>query len=198
MIIILDNGHGVDTQGKRSPDGRLLEYQWSREMTQRIGDELTRKGLIVELLVPEVYDVPLRVRCQRANELCKSKYPNETSLLLSIHCNASQNYNQWGDARGWGVYIAPNASTKSQWLAKCLYSEAKTRHLLGNRSFNKEGYIIQNLAICRDTICPAVLTENLFMDNQKDCTFLLSEEGKRTLTTLHVDGIEKYIQLMKG
>ena len=27
MKILIDNGHGIDTKGKRSPDGRLLEYR---------------------------------------------------------------------------------------------------------------------------------------------------------------------------
>ena len=36
MIILLDSGHGVDTPGKRSPDGVLREYKWCREMTQLV------------------------------------------------------------------------------------------------------------------------------------------------------------------
>ncbi len=30
MKILIDNGHGIDTKGKRSPDGRLLEYAQDR------------------------------------------------------------------------------------------------------------------------------------------------------------------------
>ena len=30
MKILIDNGHGIDTKGKRSPDGRLLEYAQNR------------------------------------------------------------------------------------------------------------------------------------------------------------------------
>ena len=40
---------------------------------------------------------------------------------------------------------------------------------------------------------PAVLTENLFMDNPSDCDFLLSEEGRQALVDLHVDGICAYL-----
>lgn len=32
--------------------------------------------------------------------------------------------------------------------------------------------------MCRDTKCPAILTENLFQDNKEDVDFLLSEKGK--------------------
>jgi len=43
--------------------------------------------------------------------------------------------------------------------------------------------------ILRHTSCPAILTENLFMDNQDDYNFLLSEEGRQAIVDLHVDGI---------
>ena len=57
----------------------------------------------------------------------------------------------------------------------------------------KQLYWVQSLAICRDTNCPAVLTENLFQDNKDDVEFLLSESGKQIITKLHVEGIKKYI-----
>ena len=31
-IILLDNGHGENTLGKRSPDGKLKEYAYAREI----------------------------------------------------------------------------------------------------------------------------------------------------------------------
>ena len=37
MLILIDNGHGCNTAGKRSPDGRLLEYQYAREIAKRAG-----------------------------------------------------------------------------------------------------------------------------------------------------------------
>ena len=47
----------------------------------------------------------------------------------------------------------------------------------------------------KHTRCPAVLTENLFQDNREDVEFLLSEEGKRAIVSLHVWGIMKYLGL---
>ena len=35
MKILIDNGHGVDTPGKRSPDGKLREYAWNRLIAGR-------------------------------------------------------------------------------------------------------------------------------------------------------------------
>ena len=44
MIIILDNGHGQETPGKRSPkwsDGtQLLEWEWTRRLVKAIYNQL--------------------------------------------------------------------------------------------------------------------------------------------------------------
>ena len=45
----------------------------------------------------------------------------------------------------------------------------------------------------RHTLCPAVLTENLFMDNANDVDFLQSHSGKEAITMLHVEGIREYL-----
>ena len=48
--------------------------------------------------------------------------------------------------------------------------------------------------ILKHTKCPAVLTENLFQDNKEDVDFLMSPEGKKAITDLHVKGIMKYLE----
>ncbi len=47
--------------------------------------------------------------------------------------------------------------------------------------------------ILRNTACAAVLSESLYMDNLEDCRFLLSEEGRRAIVRLHVEGVIKYL-----
>ena len=42
MKILIDNGHGSNTAGKRSPDGRLLEYAYTREIAERVVHSLPR------------------------------------------------------------------------------------------------------------------------------------------------------------
>ena len=34
--VLVDNGHGVETPGKRSPDGRLREYKYAREIAASV------------------------------------------------------------------------------------------------------------------------------------------------------------------
>ena len=62
-----------------------------------------------------------------------------------------------------------------------------TDNTYGDPDIEKDFYII------RHTSCPAVLTENLFMDNREDVAFLKSEEGSKSTVNLHVVGILKYL-----
>ena len=86
MKILIDNGHGSNTAGKRSPDGRLLEYAYTREIAERLVIELRKRGLDAERIVREEIDVPLAERCKRVNE-----YKASEAILISIHCNAAGN-----------------------------------------------------------------------------------------------------------
>lgn len=192
MIICLDNGHAKSTPGKRSPNGKLLEYAWTREIVKRLSDKLQANGYKTYIVTPETdVDVSLKERCRRINKVYKDN--NKQAISISIHINAAGSGASWLTARGWQVYISPNASSKSKKLAQCLYNEAKKANLKGNRSVPKEEYWVSNLAMCRDTNCPAVLTENLFMDNKEDVKYLLSEEGKETIVNLHYNAIVNYL-----
>ena len=139
------------------------------------------------------YDVRLNTRVQTINKYC-TKYGASNVLSVSIHCDAKGIGSKWENARGWSVRVALKHSTNSEKLAESLYNAAKSKGLKTRPYSAKSVYWSQNLAICRDTKCPAVLTENLFMDNKEDCEYLLSEEGRKTITALHIDGIVNYIK----
>ena len=192
MIIILDPGHGINTPGKRSPDGSLLEYKYCREIQNLVCDKLESLGYTVVNTVLTDEDMSLSKRCKIANNFCDI-YGNKNCLLVSIHCNAAGFGNKWMNASGWSVYISNNASNNSKKLAECLFNSAQKLGLKTRQPEPSQKYWTQNLAMCRDTKCPAVLTENLFQDNKKDVEFLLSEKGKETIVNLHVEGIINYI-----
>lgn len=191
-LCLLDAGHGCNTPGKCSPDKRLLEYQWAREMVQRIAKKLQALGVPVHILVPEDADIKLNERTRRANALCKQHGANKC-LLVSVHNNAAGGDGKWHDATGWSGFVAPKCSANSKRLAQLLYAEAAKAGLKGDRCVPACKYWVGNFAIVRDTNCPAVLTENLFMDNRQECDYLLSEYGKETLAQLHVNAIVNYI-----
>jgi N-acetylmuramoyl-L-alanine amidase len=191
MRVLIDNGHGVDTKGKRSPDGRLLEYKWAREIAQRLETALRSKAVDAQRLVTEECDICLPERVRRVNSVC-GQLGAKNVCLVSIHVNAASN-NGWCTARGWSEWIYTRADKESKCLAQLLYAEAERRGLQGNRSVPVRKYWMANFYILKHTKCPAVLTENLFQDNREDVDFLLSEEGKQTMVSLHVDAIMKYL-----
>ena len=194
MKVLIDNGHGSNTPGKCSPDGRLKEYAYTREIAVRLEAELRKKGIDAERIVKEEIDVPLSERCRRANE-----YKASETLLVSIHCNAAGNGSEWMQARGWEAWTSIG-QTKSDKLATCLYESAE-RYLPGlkMRKDMTDGDPDKESAfyILKHAKCPAVLTENLFQDNKEDVNFLLSDEGKRAIVNLHVQGIVNYLNNSK-
>ena len=192
MKVLIDNGHGSNTPGKRSPDGQLREYAYTREIAERLVMELRKNGIDADRIVKEEIDVPLAERCRRANE-----YKASEAVLDSIHCNAAGNGSDWMSARGWEAWTSVG-KTKADKLATCLYENAehclpgmKIRKDMTDGDQDKES----GFYILKHTKCPAVLTENLFQDNKEDVEFLLSEEGKLAIVNLHVWGIMKYLGL---
>lgn len=69
MRILIDAGHGIDTLGKRSPDGAFLEYRWNREVADYVYDQLEDFDFDVDLVVTETNDIPLKTRVRRVNEV---------------------------------------------------------------------------------------------------------------------------------
>lgn len=191
MKILIDNGHGENTPGKRSPDGRLQEWAYTREIADMVVLGLRKHGIDAERIVKENIDVSLSERCKRANNIYRETRKN--AILVSIHCNAAGNGTSWMNARGWGVYVSDNASFNSKRLASSLAQAAISKGVTVRKQSPGQDYWVQNLAICRDTNCPAVLTENFFQDNKEDVEYLLSSEGKRTVANIHVEGIINYL-----
>ncbi|MDR3133724.1 MAG: N-acetylmuramoyl-L-alanine amidase [Prevotellaceae bacterium] len=193
MKILIDNGHGIETPGKRSPvwpDGsQLFEWKYTREIARRVESELQKQGIDVDRIVKEDTDVSLSERCKRANAIA-DKVGIKNCLLVSIHNNALDT----GRASGWEIHTYLGKSQSDE-FATTFWNEAKSILPVGTkmRGDHSDGDpdFDSNFAILRDTKCPAVLTENLFMDNPNDCRYLLSNEGKEAITKIHVQSILK-------
>ncbi len=76
MKILIDDGHGIQTKGKRSLNGTLLEYAYTRDLARQIVKILQSRGYDSELLVPEDDDIPLSERVRRVNEICLTYEPS--------------------------------------------------------------------------------------------------------------------------
>lgn len=195
--IILDAGHGINTPGKRSPDGRFREYKFNRIIVNAVAEHLRLRGYDVEILTPEETDIPLPDRVDRANHMtCQPGLPIQKVCIISIHGNAAGNGSQWMKARGWCAYTC-KGHTLSDELANCLYKAARkylpgqrirTDYTDGDPDFEAQFYLLRN------TYAAAVLTENLFYDNPDDLAFLESIEGQKAIVALHVEGIVDFLE----
>ena len=199
MKILIDNGHGIQTKGKRSPDGKLLEYAYTRELARQIVTTLKARGYDSELLVPEDDDIPLSERVRRVNEICltyEPSWPAPTGhpnvILISLHLNAAGDGTKWMNATGWSCYTC-KGQTESDRLADCLYKAAEQilKNQIIRTDYARDGDPDweENFYILRHSLCPAVLVEQFFMDNKKDLAYLISDEGKRNLIDVIVGGV---------
>ena len=195
MKILIDPGHGIDTPGKRSPDGLFLEYLWNRQVADLILEGLVSAGVDASLVVTETNDVTLRNRVNRVNTIC-NRVGASNVLLVSVHANAAGNGSAWMNARGWSCYTS-KGKTKSDQVAECLYDafeeefqDRKIRKDMsdGDRDWEENFYVLQK------SKCPAVLLENFFYDNREECAWMLQEETKRRIASAAVKGIIKYIK----
>ena len=196
MKILIDNGHGVETPGKRSPDGRFREYAYNRLIARAIVEHLQCRGYDAQLLVPEEEDISLQERVRRANQLtCQIGRPVQDTILISIHVNAAGRGDRWYNATGWSCYTYYGHSLSDK-LATCL-CDAAIKNLPGHRlraDFSDGDPDIEApYYILKHTLCAAVLTENGFMDSEVSLKFLESEEGKKAIVALHVEGIIDYV-----
>jgi len=198
LIVLLDNGHGNNTAGKRSPkleDGRqLLEYQWARDVVRRIASMLEAEGIAYRVITPEEWDVDWKERCRRANRIAKES--DAPTIFISVHVNAAGMGDKWMEAYGWCAYTT-RGTTKADALATCLYEAAKEIFPEGKRLRRdySDGDPDQEagFAVLKHTSMPAVLTENFFMDCRKECEWLLTDEAKDMCARVHVEGIKKYM-----
>lgn len=209
VVVMLDNGHGCDTSGKRSPKlddelknkygvDRLYEYRYVRDIVSDLILRLGMNGIEVFDVVPEENDVPLHERVRRANEkYSQLKYVGKTAIYVSVHVNAKGNGKEWENATGWSAFTS-KGQTQGDKVADKLYEAAheildpirkKVRmdNSDGDEDWEENYYVLKN------TKCPAVLTENFFMDNRKDVDWLLSDGGREAIAQIHVNGILKYI-----
>lgn len=202
-VILLDNGHAQSTQGKRSPlfdDGsRFYEYEFARDIVRRIALELNKLGIKYHILVPEVKeDIALSTRANRANSYC-NRYGKNNCVFISVHANAAGMGDKWMNARGWSVYTTKGV-TKSDEIATIFWEEANKLLPKYNMTLRKDMTdgdpdYEANFTVIYKTICPAILTENLFQDNKIDASFLQSDLGREVIAKIHVNAIKRITNL---
>ena len=93
-----------------------------------------------------------------------------------------------------------SGQTESDRLAECL-CQAAIKNFPGRRirkirsdpsAWEEQFYIL------RKSWCPAVLTENFFMDNHSDLEYMQRRAGKQAVVDTHVEGIVEWLESKKS
>ena len=180
---ILDNGHGVDTPGKRSlplPDGRqFFEYKFNREVVDHMMLLLEASGYDAVRLVPEEYDVPLLTRVIRADMIAMKK----PSVLVSVHSNAYGEGKQFTIPRGIETYYF-ESSEHSRMLA-----DVFQENLVQVTGWRDRGIKGDRFYILRHSTMPAILTETGFYSNRDQLEDLLDPQWRIRIASAHVEAI---------
>lgn len=182
LLIALDDGHGIDTAGKRTPVvpelGRpIKENEFNRAVVKYMDEHLRHIGFKTLLVAPTDADTSLNARTNLANSKGADAY-------FSIHFDAMGNV--WGTAEGHSIFVYPG-STTSKKLAECV-----AEFLKHGTTQKWRGIKEQNFHVLRETKMPAILSENGFMDNKREALLMIDESFQKEVAREHVQGICKY------
>jgi N-acetylmuramoyl-L-alanine amidase len=177
--IVLDAGHGGTDSG--AVGNGLREKDLTLNIVKKIGDMLKDyEG--VEIIYTRTDDRFLELS-ERATIANKAK----ADFFLSVHINA-------GGGTGFESYIY-NGSVSAATIAYQNVIHAEIMKAIGN--IKDRGKKRANYAVLRGTKMPAILTENLFIDNPNDATKLKSEQFLLQVAHGHVEGIVKAFGLKR-
>lgn len=182
ILIALDDGHGMETIGKRTPalptlGGRQIrENEFNKAVVAIVDKELKRHGFKTILVAPTDADTPLATRVQTANKAKADAY-------ISVHYNAGSgvlNSNQGGIE----TYFY-QGSAQSESLARLIHTEM----LKGTTQRNRGLKVGNHLYVVKNTNMPAVLLECGFMDNEREALLMIDPAFQKETADEIVRGI---------
>jgi N-acetylmuramoyl-L-alanine amidase len=177
--IVLDAGHGGNDPGAVA--NGLKEKDLTLAIVKHIGRMLAEyEGVEVHYTRTDDRFLELSERAAIANKL-KADY------FISVHINA-------GGGTGFESYIY-NGGVSAKTITYQNVIHAEIMRAIGN--VTDRGKKRANYAVLRETRMPAILTENLFIDNANDATKLKSEQFLLQIAHGHVQGIVKAFGLKK-
>lgn len=185
--IILDVAHGIDAPGKRSPDGKHLEYVWSRNRVAKIYDNIhkSKNKITFDIFTPflnEINEAGLINRVKKYNDIAKNY---DATFVLSLHNDAFGD--NWSKPHGVSVWTS-KGETMSDKYATSLYNylinvypneKFRSTNWLNEHEINKDPDWEANFTILAGNkyikpLYDAVLLEWLFQTNKEDVKKLMN------------------------
>lgn len=184
MLIHLDAGHG-GKDGGAAANG-IKEKDIVLDLVKRIKAGL-EEYKDTEVLMSRDSDVFLSLdeRTRKANAA-------NADIFVSVHCNAATAT----AARGFESYIYPNSGAATSAFQNVMHAEI-VKQISGVVGFEDRGKKSANFAVLRQSKMKAILTENLFVTNPADAALLKTDSYLQKLAQGHINGIEKFLGLIK-
>jgi len=181
-LIALDDGHGMETPGKRTPvfpDGTVMkENEFNRAVVKHLDEDLRRIGFNTLLTAPTDEDTPLEDRVKKANDA-------KADIYVSVHVNAFKGI--WDASLGGQETYHYHTSVKGKQLAAAIH-----KNLIQGTPLIDRGIKPGNFYVLRETDMPAVLPECGFMDASNDAKHLRTEEYRKECAIEISRGICEY------
>jgi N-acetylmuramoyl-L-alanine amidase len=143
----------------------IYEGVSNRDIKNRLISFMKSSNLKYIDVCPSELDIPLDLRVDIINEICK-EYGRDKCVLISLHSNASESH----EGRGFEVWTSVGETKSDKYaeiLAKQLihdFPDIRWRKDTVTGELDKESQFY----ILRWTKCPAILPECLFFDNYDD------------------------------
>lgn len=169
LMVILDDGHGINTPGKRSPDGTLLENEFNSDVLMKVSEKLCKYKVTHTILCPEDKDIKLPVRIKREHDIVENLNPKHKAVLISIHADAYQPTDEleFNDANGTTVFYYSKANEA---LAKDFCN-----HICQLTKTRVRGAKHGNFMMLRESKSMSFLVEAGFMTNLRELELLKSD-----------------------
>jgi N-acetylmuramoyl-L-alanine amidase len=183
MLVCLDAGHGMDTEGKRTPefdDGTIIhEAEQNYPVMFKVAEYLEYNEFNVVITNENIeYDMPLGERTDIANE-------SEADIFISIHKNAISG--QWQtDARGIETFVIQKGY-EAERLANGVQEK-----LIEETKMLDRGVKEANFHVLRETNMPAILVELGFMDYREEAEQMLDETWHERFARAITKGVCEY------
>ncbi|MFC7063014.1 N-acetylmuramoyl-L-alanine amidase family protein [Halobacillus seohaensis] len=189
-LIALDDGHGKNTSGKRTPyidhlGHSIRENEFNKQVVKYLDTELKRNGFDTLLVAPTDVDTSLSKRTKRANNAGADAY-------VSIHYNAYDGSFTGSNPSGIELYVYPgNLNRKAGKLAYHIGS-----YLRKGTKQNYRGVKEANFQVLRETNMAAVLSENGFMDHPDEAMLMMDAEFQQEVAIEHAKGICDFFNVL--
>jgi N-acetylmuramoyl-L-alanine amidase len=185
MKIMLDAGHGLNTPGKRTPDG-MREFEFNSAVAN-FARELLLQYEDVHVIFSHdstgKVDVPLEERKAKALK-------ENVDAVISIHANAYGD--NWNDANGIETFISEDRMPFTELeLASHIQN-----HLIRETGRKNRGVKRGNLYMTKvSNKIPSVLVECGFMTNKEESLLLKTDDYRQKVAQAIVNGLVEQFKL---